>query len=112
MANRNIVNHNETIADGRFWGYADARSLRALFTRHPELFLDRKYWEDAYETLDYGATQVTADAKASVLSRYDAYLGDAVWLANQTPADLEGTSRDTIIRATCSLRLLRSDVAG
>ena len=112
MANRNVANHKETIADGRFWGYADTQSLRVLFTRHPELFLDGKYWDDAYQTLDYGAAQVTADAKASMNSRYDAYLGDAVWLANQTPADLEGTSRDTIIRATCSLRLLGSDVAG
>ena len=111
MANRNVANHGETISDGRFWAYADSESLRALFTRHPELFLDGKYWEDPYETLDYGAAQVTDDARARVLSRYDAYLGDAVWLANQTPADLEGTSRDTIIRATCSLRLLRSDVA-
>ena len=112
MANRNVANHNETIADGRFWSYADSRSLRALFTRHPELFLDGKYWEDAFGTLDYGAPQVTDDARDAVLSRYDAYLGDAVWLANQTPADLDGTSRDTVIRATCSLRLLGSDVAG
>jgi len=74
------------------------------------LFLDGKYWEDPYETLDYGASQVTEEARAGVLSRYAAYLGDAVWLANQTPADLEGTSRDAVIRAACSLRLLRSDV--
>ena len=110
MANRHVPNHNEAISDGRFWAYADFRSLRGLFSRHPELFLDGKYWEDPYETLDYGASEVTEDAKAGVLSRYDAYLGDAVWLANQTPADLDGTSRDTIIRAACSLRLLRSDV--
>ncbi len=112
MANRNVGNPNETIADGRFWAYAEFQSLRGLFTRHPELFLDGKYWEDAYETLDYGTPRVTADARVSVVSRYDAYLGDAVWIANQTPADLESTSRDTIIRATCSLRLLGSDVAG
>ena len=110
MANRHVPNHNEAISDGRFWAYADFRSLRGLFSRHPELFLDGKYWEDPYETLDHGASEVTEDAKAGVLSRYDAYLGDAVWLANQTPADLDGTSRDTIIRAACSLRLLRSDV--
>ena len=112
MANRNVVNHNENITDGRFWSYADAQSLRALFARHPELFLDGKYWEDPYETLDYGAPQVTDDARAALVSRYDAYFDDAVWLANQTPADLEGTSRDSVIRATCSLRLLGSDVAG
>ena len=112
MANRNVANHTEAVTNGSFWAYADPRSLRGLFSRHPELFLDGKYWEDPYETLDYGAPQITEDAKAGVLSRYDAYLDDAVWLANQTPADLEGTSRDTLIRAACSLRLLRSDVAG
>lgn len=112
MANRNVANHREAISDGTFWAYADPHSLRALFVRHPELFLDGKYWEDRYEALDYGARQITDDAKAAVVSRYDAYFGDAVWLANQTPADLESTSRDTIIRAACSLRLLRSDVAG
>ena len=112
MANRNVANHTDAVSDGSFWIYAEPRSLRGLFSRHPEIFLDGKYWEDPYETLDYGASHVTQDAKASVLSRYDAYFGDAVWLANQTPADLEGTSRDTVIRAACSLRLLRSDVDG
>ena len=110
MANRHVANHAEVVSDGSFFAYADPVSLRGLFSRHPDLFLDGKYWEDSYETLDYGTSRVTEEAKANVLSRYDAYLGDAVWLANQTPADLEGTSRDAIIRATCSVRLLRSDV--
>ena len=110
MAHRNVANHAEAVADGSFWAHADPRSLRGLFSRHPELFLDGKYWEDPYRALNYGAPQVTEDAKAAARSRYEAYLDDAVWLANQTPADLEGTSRDAIIRAACSLRLLRSDV--
>lgn len=79
--------------------------------RHPELFLDGKYWEDAYAVLDFGAPEVTNEAKAATVARYDAYLGDAIWLADQTPADLARASRDTVIRATCSLRLLRPDVA-
>ena len=112
MANRRVANPAEAVADGSFWAYADPRSLRGLFSRHPELFFDGRYWEDPYEALDYGAAEVTDEAKAAVLSRYDAYLDDAVWLANQTPADLEEASRDTIIRTACSLRLLRSDVDG
>ena len=112
MANRNVANPAEALSDGSFWAYAEPRSLRGLFSRHPELFLDGKYWQDPYKMLDYGSAQVTEDAKAVILSRYDAYLGDAVWLANQTPADLEGTTRDTLIRAACSLRLLKSDVGG
>ena len=110
MANRNLAKPNESVSTGAFWAYADYGSLRGLFLRHPELFLDGRYWGDSYEKLDYGASQVTEGAKADVLSRYDAFLRDAVWLANQTPADLEGTNRDMLIRATCSVRLLRSDV--
>ena len=110
MANRRVANPTEAVSDGSFWAYADAESLKGLFLRHPELFLDGKYWGDSYETLDYGDPQVTVGAKASVLARYEAYLGDALWLANQTPADLEGATRDTVIRAACSLRLLRPDV--
>lgn len=110
MANRRVANPAAAVSDGSFWAYADAESLNGLFLRHPELFLDGKYWGDPYETLDYGDSQVTVGAKASVLARYEAYLGDALWLANQTPADLEGARRDTVIRAACSLRLLRPDV--
>ena len=54
MAIRRVANHTEAVADGSFWGYADPSSLRGLVLRHPELFLDGKYWEDPYETLDYG----------------------------------------------------------
>jgi hypothetical protein len=111
MANRDVADHKALISDGRFWDYADGQSLRELFSRHPELFLDGRYWDDAFVGIDFGAERVTQEAKFRVATRYDAYLGDAIWLANQTPADLERASRDTIIRATCSLRLLRPDVA-
>jgi hypothetical protein len=111
MANRDVADHKALIGDGRFWDYADGQSLRELFNRHPELFLDGRYWDDAFAGIDFGAERVTQEAKLRIATRYDAYLGDAVWLANQTAADLERASRDSIIRATYSLRLLRPDVA-
>lgn len=111
MAGRGVADPRAMIDDGRYWDYADGNTVRRLFVRHPELFLDSKYWEEAYTTLDFGAADVTDDAKAATVARYDAYLGDATWLADQTPADLARASRDTVIRATCSLRLLRPDVA-
>jgi hypothetical protein len=110
MAGRGVADPRTLIVDGRYWDYADGNTVRRFFQRHPGLFFDGKYWEDAYATLDFGATDVTSDAKAATVSRYDAYLGDAVWLADQTPADLGRVSRDTVIRSTCSLRLLRPDV--
>jgi hypothetical protein len=111
MAARGVTNHKAMIADGRFWDYTDGSSLRSLFRRHPEMFLDGHYWDDGYSSIDFGAECVTDEARARVVARYDAYLGDAVWLSNQTPADLERGSRDAIVRATCSLRLLRPDTA-
>jgi hypothetical protein len=110
MAGRGVADPRALIEDGRYWDYADGSTVRRLFLRHPELFLDGKYWEDAYAALDFGALEVTNDAKAATVARYDAYLGDAIWLSDQTPADLSRASRDTVIRATCSLRLLRPDV--
>ena len=52
---------------------------------------------------------MTEEARALIKARYDGYLSDAVWLANQSPADLERTGRDAIIRATLSLKLLLPD---
>jgi hypothetical protein len=110
MASRDVADHKALIGDGRFWEYADGHSLRALFGRQPEIFLDGRYWDDAYASIDFGADRVTEAAKSRVVARYDAYFGDAVWLADQAPADLDRADRDTIIRATCSLRLLKPDV--
>lgn len=111
MAVRGVADPKAMLEDGRFWDYADGSTLRGLFKRHPEIFLDGRYWDDAYASLDYGAEQITLQARDATVARYDAYLGDAIWLANQTPSDLEEASRDEVIRATCSLRLLRPDVA-
>lgn len=110
MATRGVTDHRLVIADGRFWDYADAQSVRACFARHPELFLDGKYWDDPYDTIDFGSARITEEARESVRSRYNAYLGDAVWLTHQTPTELERADRDALIRATCSLRLLRPDL--
>lgn len=110
MAGRGVADPRTVIQDGRYWEYADGSTARRMFQRHPDVFLDGKYWEDAYMSLDFGALDVTAEARATTVARYDAYLGDAIWLADQTPADLARASRDEVIRATCSLRLLRPDV--
>lgn len=72
--------------------------------------MDGKFWDDPYTSLDFGNVALTEQARYSVQARYDSYLSDVVWLANQSPADIDRASRDTIIRATCSVRLLKSDV--
>ncbi len=111
MVARGVIAPKEQITTGAFLAYGEAQTIRSFFGRHPELFLDGKYWEDAYATLDYGPTDVTEEARAVVRARYDGYLADAVWLAGQSPADLERTGRDALIRATLSLKLLLPDTA-
>jgi hypothetical protein len=111
MVARGVTAPRDAIASGTFLDYAKPHTIRGFFSRHPELFLDGKYWEDAYATLDYGAPDVTDEARALLRARYDGYLADAVWLAGQSPVDLERNGRDALIRATLSLKLLLPDTA-
>jgi len=105
------VKPGDAIASGSFLAHAEPQTIRSFVVKHPELFLDGKYWEDGYATLDYGVTDMTEEARQLVLSRYDGYLADAVWLASQTPSDLDRIGRDALIRATLSLKLLQPDKA-
>jgi hypothetical protein len=111
MVARGVTTPRDPITSGAFLAYAEPQTIRGFFSRHPDLFLDGKYWEDAYATLDYGAADVTEEARELIRARYDGYLADAVWLAGQSPADLERTWRDVLIRATLSLKLLLPDTA-
>jgi len=109
MVARGVATPREAISSGSFLNYADPLTVREFFLAHPELFLDGNYWEDPYVTLDYGSPEVTDEARRVVRARYDGYFADAVWLASQSPMDLERTGRDALIRASLSLKLLRPD---
>ena len=109
MAARGITDISSVISEGRFWEYMEPSSLKEAFTRHPELFFDGMYWSDPYETLSFGSEQVDEGARNRLVAKYEAYLGDADWLANQSSRDLESADRDSIIRASCSLRLMKPD---
>jgi len=111
MVARGVTAPRDAVNAGAFLAYAEPQTIRQFFTRHPELFLDGKYWEDAYMTLDYGSPDVTEEGRGLVRARYDGYLADAVWLAGQSPADLERIGREALIRARLSLKLLLPDTA-
>lgn len=111
MVARGVTAPKDAIISGAFLAYAEPQTVRGFFSRHPDMFLDGKYWDDAYASLDYGSIEVTAEARELLKARYDGYLADAVWLAGQSPADLERTGRDALIRATLSLKLLLPDTA-
>ena len=110
MAARGVVDVSKVISGGRFWEYMDPQAVVATFARHPELFFDGRYWSDPYKSLSFGADHVDEEARRRLVTRYEAYLGDTLWLANQSARDLETANRDEIIRATCSLRLMKPDV--
>ncbi|MGD7154098.1 ATP-binding protein [Ralstonia solanacearum] len=97
------------IDSGEFLSYAEAPDIRQFVRSHPELFFDGKFWAQPYSSLDYGDAKVNTEACERVMERYDAYLADAVWLASQSPRDLDRCDRDELIRATLSVRLLGQD---
>lgn len=97
------------IDSGEFLSYAEASDIRQFVRQHPALFFDGKFWAQPYSSLDYGDMKVNEEARERVMERYDAYLADAVWLASQSPRDLDRCDRDELIRATLSVRLLGQD---
>lgn len=109
IASTGISSAQAVIDSGEFLGYAEAADIRLFTCQHPELFFDGKFWAQPYASLDYGDAKVNEEARARVIERYDAYLADAVWLASQSPRDLDRCDRDELIRATLSVRLLGSD---
>lgn len=109
MVARGVAAPRDAIASGAFLNYADPQTIRDFFAAHPELFLDGKYWDDLYVSLDYGSPDVSEEARRVVRARYEGYFADAVWLASQSPRDLERIGRDALIRASLSLKLLRPD---
>lgn len=109
MAARGVTEIGNLIAQGRFVEYMDHHILRDVFSRNPSLFFDGNYWSDPFGGLDLGAQSVNDSARARLVARYDAYLEDAIWLADQSSNDLDRANRDAVVRATCALRLLRPD---
>lgn len=109
LASTGISSAQAVIDSGEFLGYAEAADIRLFVRQHPELFFDGKFWAQPYKSLDYGDEKVNEEARARVIERYDAYLADAVWLASQSPRDLDRCDRDELIRATLSVRILGSD---
>ena len=100
------------INNGEFITYAGPYAARRFVHDNPKYFFDGEYWDQPYAGLDYGDEAVNTEARLRVLERFGAYLADAVWLATQSPRDLDHFDRDELIRAALSLRLLRADGAG
>jgi hypothetical protein len=94
------------IDQGRFLEFAPKKTLLRFFEHHPELFFDGKYWDAAYQTIDYGNAAATEEARSQIVSYYTNLLTDAIWLSEQDPSDLAEASRARLVRASEALDLL------
>lgn len=110
MATREAGSPQAIIGAGRFLEYAAPRAVADFVGRHPELFLDGKCWDMEYATVDYGMPEATEAARSQVTRHIQSLLSDAVWLAEQDPADLEQANRSRVLRALHALDLLTPTV--
>jgi hypothetical protein len=106
MAVRSVKKPQKVIDEGQFLDFAPRKILIRFVERHPELFFDGKYWDAGFAALDYGKDAATKEAKAGVSRYYTALLSDAVWLAEQDPADLTQATRARLLRSALALELL------
>jgi hypothetical protein len=109
LASRNI-RPDLAISDGTFLRYPPFHGLGKLLDRHPELFFDGTIWEEPYDALDYRDASLTTAARAEVRERFRSRILDAVWLSRLDGTMLELASREELVRALMSIRLLKPDV--
>lgn len=107
---RRKIRPTEVTNNGSFLQYAPYEHLQAVVEKYPEYCFDGKIWDEPYEDLDYGDADVTEGARASIRARYAGLIGDAIRLARQEAGGLIVESREEIVRALMSLRLLKPDV--
>jgi hypothetical protein len=96
--------------DGSFLQSAPPEIIKTLIIRRAELCFDGRIWDEPYTDIDYSDPEISEDARRSVLSKYVSLVSDAIWLSKQDLSDLGIASKDEIIRAVMSLKLLRPDV--
>jgi hypothetical protein len=104
------IKPSEATVNGSFLVAGPFEIIRMVVEKRPDLCFDGKIWDSAYADLDYGDAQITAEARASVLTRYCALIEDAIWLSKQDNGDLLNSSRSEVVRAVMSLELLKPDV--
>jgi hypothetical protein len=109
MAHRGVTDPGRFTSDGAFVEFLDRTRLRFFFERHPELFLDGRYWDDPYSAVDFGDGASTDLARRRVVDRFANLISDAAWIAELDPTDLIRAGREELIRAAISVRLLRPD---
>jgi len=104
------IQPDTAISDGSFLRYPPFHILPRVLDRRPELFFDGKIWEELYESLDYRDAALTNAARTDVREKYRSRIADAVWLSQLDGAFSGRATREELIRALMSIRLLKPDV--
>ncbi|HEV8422681.1 MAG TPA: hypothetical protein VGQ40_05005 [Chthoniobacterales bacterium] len=110
MAARGKGNPQVAIRRKQFLEYASNRAVEEFFVRHPELFLDGRYWDAPYSSLDYGRAAVNEEARHQTVQFYRSLIADAAWLCEQDANDLAHLGRSRLLRAALSLEMLSPDI--
>ena len=103
------IKPSDVISDGSFIQHAPTEYVGLFVERYPEYCFDGKIWDDPYEVLDYGNTEITSAARAVTRDRYKSLINDVVWLSSQEMSTLGSAAREELVRALMSLRLLQPD---
>lgn len=109
LAARNI-RPDTAISDASFLRYPPFHILTRVLDRRPELFFDGTIWDEPYDALDYRDAALTNSARTDVRERYRSRIADAVWLSRLDNAMPERATREELVRALMSIRLLKPDV--
>ncbi len=104
------VRPNTAISDGSFLRIPPYHVIAKILDRRPELFFDGKIWDEPYEILDYGDSMLNNSARMDVRERYRSRIADAVWVSQLDNAAPERATREELVRALMSIRLLKPDV--
>ena len=111
MVSRSVSDPDATISRGEFLQYASYLTLIEFFAEHPELFLDGRFWDEPYSSLDFGSASSTEQATKRVVRERINLLSDVTWLADSSPSELASALRARLLRAYLALELIEPDVA-
>ena len=95
---------------GRFLDLAPYETIPTVVARNPELFMDGKCFDAAYESLTTGIASVDEEVRSDTLRYYEGLLWDATWLATKRPDELADASRERLTRASLGVDQLAAEV--
>ena len=103
---------DHVIENGDFLKYCERKTLLEFFEKNIELYFDGKFWTLNYSTLNRGdAGADTLLQRKEILKEYRGLILDVIWLEGEGHYVVEQGSRVRLIKALCSIDILKSRLA-